>query len=74
MPIPDLIRALYSVDYAGFLSLEWKTEWMEDLPELDIILPHFVNYMQRFSSTRGKKKMLYPNHDGTGWYVWKRMN
>ena len=72
MPIPDLIRALYSVDYAGFLSLEWKTEWMEDLPELDIILPHFVNYMQRFSSTRGKKKMLYPNHDGTGWYVWKK--
>ena len=72
MPIADLIRALYSVDYAGYLSLEWKTEWMEDLPELDVILPHFVNYMQRFASTRGKKKMLYPNHDGTGWYVWKK--
>ena len=72
MPLADFIRALYSVDYAGYLSLEWKTEWMEDLPEMDVILPHFVNYMQRFSSTRGKKKMLYPNHDGTGWYVWKK--
>ncbi len=72
LPMADFIRALYSVDYAGFLSLEWKTEWMEDLPELDVIFPHFVNYMQRFASTRGKKKMLYPNHDGTGEYVWKK--
>ncbi len=72
LPLDDVMRALYSVDYAGFLSLEWKTEWMEDLPELDVILPHYVNYMHRFASTRGKKKMLYPNHDGTGWYVWKK--
>lgn len=72
MPIADFMRALYSVDYAGFISLEWKLEWMEDLPEIDVILPHFVNYMNRFGQTRGKKKMLYPNHDGTGQYVWKK--
>ena len=72
MPISDFIRALYSIDYAGFISLEWKTEWMEDLPYIDVILPHFVNYMRRYQSTRGKKKMLYPNHDGTGQYVWKK--
>ncbi|MBR2896628.1 MAG: AMP-binding protein [Oscillospiraceae bacterium] len=72
LPIAEMMRALYSVDYAGYLSLEWKIEWMEDLPDLDVILPHYVNYMRRFRSTRGKKKMLYPNHDGTGQYVWKK--
>ena len=72
LPLSDVMRALYSVDYAGFLSLEWKFEWMEDLPALDVILPHYVNYMHRFASTRGKKRMLYPNHDGTGEYVWKK--
>ena len=72
LPLADVMRALYSVDYAGFLSLEWKFEWMEDLPELGVILPHFVTYMHRFVSTRGKKKMLYPNHDGSGQYVWKK--
>ncbi|MBO4853681.1 MAG: AMP-binding protein [Oscillospiraceae bacterium] len=72
LPLGDVMRALYSVDYAGYLSLEWKFEWMEDLPDLDVILPHYVNYMHRFQSTRGKKKMLYPNHDGTGQYVWKK--
>ena len=72
LPIPDVLRALSSVDYMGFISLEWKPEWMPELPEPDVILPHFETYMSRFSSTRGKKKALYPNHDGTGEYVWKK--
>ena len=72
LPIDDVIRALYSVDYDGFISLEWKIEWMPELPYMDVILPHFVNYMRRFESTRGKKKRLYPNHDGSGEYVFKK--
>ena len=42
-PIPELMRALYSVDYNGSISLMWKTEWMEDLPQREVIFPHFVN-------------------------------
>ncbi len=72
LPVADMVRALSSVDYDGFVSLEWKTDWMEDLPEYDVIFPHFVNYMSRFEKTRGLKKALYPNHDGTGQYVWKK--
>ncbi|MBR5225762.1 MAG: AMP-binding protein [Clostridia bacterium] len=72
MPIADIMRALSSIDYDGFISLEWKVEWMEDLPDYEVIFPHFVNYMNRFEKTRGKKKSLYPNHDGTGQYVWKK--
>ena len=72
LPIQDMIRALSSIDYDGFISLEWKPEWMEEMDDLSIILPHFVNYMSRFENTRGMKKRLYPNHDGTGEYVWKK--
>ena len=72
LPIRDMIRALSSIDYDGFISLEWKPEWMEDMDDKDVILPHFVNYMGRFENTRGMKKRLYPNHDGTGEYVWKK--
>ena len=72
MPVADMIRALGSINYDGFVSLEWKPEWMEDLQERDIIFPHFVNYMSRFGSTRSRKKSLYYNHDGTGQYVWKK--
>jgi len=72
MPIADMIRALSSINYDGFVSLEWKPEWMEDLQDREIIFPHFVNYMSRFGSTRTRKKSLYYNHDGSGQYVWKK--
>ena len=71
-PIADFMLALSSVNYDGFISLEWKPEWMEELTDYEIIFPHFVNYMHRFESPRGKKRALYPNHDGTGQYVWKK--
>ena len=71
LPIGDIMRALSSVDYDGFISLEWKPEWLPELTDREVIFPHFVNYMSRFENTRGKKKALYPNFDGTGEYVWK---
>ncbi len=71
-PIKEFMDALYSIDYAGFISLEWKPEYMDDLKDYEVIFPYFVNYMSRFENTRGKKKVLYPNHDGTGQYVWKK--
>ncbi|MBO5317959.1 MAG: AMP-binding protein, partial [Oscillospiraceae bacterium] len=72
MPIEDVMRALSSVNYDGFLSLEWKPEWLEELQDPEIIFPYFVNYMSRFHSTRDMKKSLYFNHDGTGQYIWKK--
>ena len=72
LPVTDMMRALSSINYDGFISLEWKPEWMEDLQDREIIFPHFVNYMSRFRSTRKRKKSLYYNHDGSGQYVWKK--
>lgn len=72
LPVASMMRALGSVDYDGFISIEWKPAWMEDLDDREIIFPHFVNYMNRFASTRGKKKALYQNASHTGEYVWKK--
>ncbi|MBR5961221.1 MAG: AMP-binding protein [Clostridia bacterium] len=72
LPIRDMMNALSSIDYDGFISLEWKTEWIEDIPDREIIFPHFLNYMNRFDNPRGKKKSLYFNEDGTGKYIWKK--
>ena len=72
LPVASMMRALGSVDYDGFISIEWKPEWMEDLTDREIIFPHFVNYMHRFESTRGKKKALYENASHTGQFVWKK--
>ena len=72
MPIGDVMRALSSVNYDGFISLEWKPDWLEDVQDLEVIFPYFVNYMNRFHNPRGTKKSLYFNHDGTGQYLWKK--
>ncbi len=72
LPVADMMRALSSINYDGFISLEWKPEWMEELQDREIIFPHFVNYMSRFGSPRTRKKSLYYNHDGSGQYVWKK--
>lgn len=72
LPIREMMRALGSIDYDGFISLEWKPEWMEDLRDREVIFPHFVNYMGRFDSPRGKKKSLYDNASHTGQFVWKK--
>ena len=71
MPIGDVMRALSSVNYDNFISLEWKPEWLGELTDPEIIFPYFVNYMSRFAETRDMKKKLYFNHDGTGQYIWK---
>ncbi|MBR7092338.1 MAG: AMP-binding protein [Clostridia bacterium] len=72
LPLAAVMGALGSIDYDGFISAEWKPEWMRELDDPNIIFPHFVNYMHRFDSPRGKKKALYDNHDHTGKYVWKK--
>ena len=72
LPIAEMMRALSSIDYNGFISLEWKPEWMEDLQEYEVIFPHFVNYMNRFESPRGKKRSLYYNFDHSGQFIWKK--
>ena len=72
LPVRDMMNALSSIDYNGYISLEWKPEWMPDIPDREIIFPHFLNYMNRFDNPRGKKKSLYFNEDGTGKYIWKK--
>ena len=72
LPIRDMMNALSSIDYNGFISLEWKPDWISDIPDREIIFPHFLTYMNRFDNPRGKKKSLYFNEDGTGKYIWKK--
>lgn len=72
LPIDAFMRSLASINYDAFVSMEWKPAWMDDLTDMDILLPHFVNYMHRFRYTRSQQARHYPNHDGTGQYLWKK--
>jgi len=72
-PIDHLMKALSSIDYDGFVSLEWKPEWIGGAVGYDVVLPHFVNFMERYSRDNSRHTdKLYPNHDRSGFYLWKK--
>ena len=72
LPIQDLMNALRSVNYDGYVSLEWDPEWIPELSDAEIILTHYVNMMSRYENTRRGPRHLYWNNQHTGQYVWKK--
>lgn len=71
LPVGDVMAALSSVDYDGFVSMLWDQDWLDGFSDREVLLPHFVSYMQRFAG-KEQRRRLYPNHDGTGEYIWKK--
>ena len=70
LPIGEIMSALKSVNYAGFISIEWDPAW-DEVSDLDVIFPHFVSYMSRFELARSKTT-LYDNNAKTGKFIWKK--
>ena len=71
MPLEQMVNALHSVNYDGFISLEWDPSWLDELDDLTIIMSHFINTI----SSIGKKeetKSLYYNYAHTGNFVWEK--
>ncbi len=71
-PIGEMIQGLRSVNYDGFISLEWSPEWCEELDDMEIIFSQFVNFMKQFSDTSKNDNTLYYNRANTGRYVWEK--
>ena len=72
LPLKDVMLALRSVNFDGFVSLVWDPAWFKELDDMEIIFAHFVNYMKQFNYTSGKEKTLYYNNAHTGKFVWKK--
>ncbi len=72
LPMRELMNALRSVNYDGFISLQWNPDWIDALEDIEILLTHFASCMSRFESTRLNRKHLYWNNRHTGNYVWKK--
>ena len=71
-PVKEVMKALRCIDYDGFISLEWKPEWTKDLADRNVVFPYFVNYMEQYRNIHRQRFKLYPNHDGSGYYIWEK--
>ena len=72
LPIKDFILALRSVNYDGFISLEWDTVWLPELDDMEIILSQFENYMKGFDDPSRAETHYYYNKAHTGKFIWKK--
>lgn len=72
LPIDEMILALRSVNYDGYLSLEWDPDWCPELDDMEIIFAHFVNFISQYGDPARAKSTLYSNRAHTGKYVWKK--
>ncbi len=72
LPIKDMMLALRSVNYDGYISLVWDPVWCEELDDMEIILSQFVSYMKQFGDTAKNESALYYNAAHTGKFVWEK--
>ncbi len=72
LPFEEMMNALRSINYIGFVSIEWAPDRIEEINDLEVIFPHFVNFMRRFRTKHNKKSALYHNATGTGKYIWPK--
>ncbi len=72
MPISDMMLALRSVNYDGFISLVWNPAWCEELDDMEIIFSQFTSFMKQFGSISRNEKTLYYNRAHTGKFVWEK--
>lgn len=72
IPVSEIMLALRSVNYDGYLSLVWDPAWCPELDDMEIIYSQFIGYMNQFSDTSRKERTLYSNKTHTGKYVWKK--
>ncbi len=72
LPMEDVIRTLRSINYEGYLSLEWLKQYAPDLNDAGIVFPHYANYMSQYLGRGRDNGRLQDNRAGTGKYVWPK--
>ena len=70
MPIADMMLALRSINYEGFVSLEWVRYWSKDMYDAGVVFPQYIHYMEAYQDKPAAERKLYTPHTGVGQYVW----
>ncbi len=72
LPVGEMINALRSVNYNGFVTLEWNPLWMPEIDDFEVILTFFESGMSSYGNPKKNKKHLYRNKKGDGRFIWKK--
>ncbi len=72
LPIDDMVAALRSVNYSGYVCLEWDPAWCPEIDDIEIVFAQFAGFMHPYRDTAAAAPALYSNKAHNGHYVWKK--
>lgn len=72
LPIDAMMRALRSINYEGYITLEWVKRWAPELSDAGVVFPHYANFMERYLEKQTVRGRLFDNKTKTGKYVWEK--
>ncbi len=68
LDVQNLINALSSLNFDGYICAAWNDE----IKDADIVLTHFANYISSLKREKKSFDRAYYNRDKTGTFVWKK--
>ncbi len=68
LPVENLINALSSLNFDGYICAAWNDE----INDADIVLTHFANYISQLNREKKSFDKVYYNRARTGTFVWKK--
>ena len=68
LPVENLINALSSLNFDGYICVAWN----EEINDADIVLTHFANYISSLKREKKNFNKAYYNRAKTGTFVWKK--
>jgi len=72
LPIDNFMMALRSINYEGYVSLEWLKTYMPELSNAGIVFPHYANFMSKYAGVEGSRGRLQVSNRGVGNYIWPK--
>ena len=68
LPVQQLINALSSLNFDGYICAAWN----EEISDSDIVLTHFANYVSSLKREKNNYERPFYNRAKTGTFVWKK--
>jgi fatty-acyl-CoA synthase len=73
LPFEQFFQALASINYEGYISLEWLRRYAPELEEAGIVFPQFVEFLSKFlPGAKHDIHRLCDNNAKTGKYIWPK--
>jgi len=64
--------ALRSINYEGYISLEWLKRYAPYLSDAGIVFPHFANFMSQYIGNSSLGGRLIDDNRHAGKYIWPK--